>query len=95
MEVRYYFDPDTNEPHIYTHNVTEDEVEQVLRGRGEDLPGNRGSRMRLGQTLYGRYLKVIYVPDEDDRRSLFVITAYDLMGNSLKAFRRRQRKKSK
>ena len=30
--------------------------------------------MKLGQTLAGRYLQVIYVPD-DDPRSVFVVTA--------------------
>ena len=56
MEIRFYHDPDTGLPHIYGHGVTEDEVRQVLRSRGEDLPGTRGSRMKLGQTAAGRYL---------------------------------------
>jgi hypothetical protein len=92
MEVRYNLDPDTGQPHIYGHGVTEDEVEQVLRGSGEDLPGTRGSRMKLGQTAAGRYLQVIYVPDEDPS-SVFVITAYELRGKAKKAYRRRQRRK--
>ena len=50
MEVRYYLDPESGEPHIYEHGVSEDEVEQVLRGPGEDLPARQGSRMKLGQT---------------------------------------------
>ena len=93
MDVRYYIDPDTGEPRIYDHDVTEEEVEQVLRGRGEDLAAARNARMKLGQTASGQHLQVIYVPDDDDRRSLFVISAYDLRGKALKAFRRRQRKK--
>jgi hypothetical protein len=36
MEVRFYEDPDTSLPHIYDRDVTEDEVWQVLRSRGED-----------------------------------------------------------
>jgi hypothetical protein len=75
MEVRYYLDPDTRQPHIYGHGVTEDEVEHVLRGAGEDLSAARNSRMKLGQTAAGRYLQVIYVPDENPG-SVFVITAY-------------------
>ena len=39
MEIRFYEDPDTGLPHIYGHGVTEEEVRQVLRSRGEDLPG--------------------------------------------------------
>jgi hypothetical protein len=92
MEVRYYLDPETGQPHIYGHGVTETEVEEVLSASGEDLPGARNSRMKLGQTLAGRYLQVIYVPDEDPN-SVFVITAYQLQGKAKRAFRRRQRRK--
>lgn len=74
MEVRYYLDPEAAQPHIYDHGVTETEVEQVLNGSGEDLPAARDSRMKLGRTAAGRYLQVIYVPDEDPD-SVFVITA--------------------
>jgi hypothetical protein len=58
MEVRYYLDRDTGQPHIYGHGVTEEEVREVLRGPGEDLPAARDSRMKLGQTAAGRYLQV-------------------------------------
>jgi len=92
MEIRFFNDPETGEPHIYGHGVTEDEVRQVLRGPGEDLPAARDSRMKLGQTAARRYLQVIYVPDEDPR-SVFVITAYDLRGKAKTAYRRRQRRK--
>jgi hypothetical protein len=92
MEIRFYEDPDTGLPHIYGHDVSEDEVRQVLNTRGEDLPGKRNSRNKLGQTTAGRYLQVIYVPDEDPN-SVFVITAYELNGKAKAAFRRRQRRK--
>lgn len=92
MEVRYYRDADTELPHIYGHGVNEKEVEEILNGPGEDLPGSRGSRMKLGQTAAGRYLQVIYMPDENPN-SVFVITAYDLQGKAKKAFRQRQRRK--
>ncbi|MGH2670119.1 MAG: hypothetical protein ACT4QB_19820 [Gammaproteobacteria bacterium] len=92
MELRYHLDPDTGLPHIYGHGVTEEEVDQVLRGPGEDLAAERGSRMKLGQTTAGRYLQVIYVPDEDPR-SVFVVTAYELRGKAKKAYRRRQRRR--
>jgi hypothetical protein len=92
MELRFYEDPDTGQPHIYGRGVREDEVRQVLRSPGEDLPGTRNSRMKLGQTAAGRYLQVIYVPDEDPE-SVFVITAYELRGKARTAYRRRQRRK--
>jgi len=94
MKVRYYLDPETDQPHIYGHGINETEVEEVLRGRGEDLPAARGSRRKIGQTAAGRYLQVLYSPDEDPE-SVFVITAYELSGKPKKAFRRRRRRKRK
>lgn len=94
VRFRYYLDPDTGQPHIYGHGVTEEEVEQALRGPGEDLPASRASRMKLGRTAAGRHLQVIYTPDEDPD-SVFVITAYELRGKAKKAFRRRQRRRSR
>ena len=92
MEVRYYIDPDTGEPHIYEHDVSEAEVEYVLRHPGEDLPGRDGSRQALGQTPSGRYIRVIYVPDPEPD-SVFVVTAFDLRGKALQAFRCRRRRR--
>lgn len=92
MDIRYYIDPETDEPHIFEHGVSEEEVEQVMYGSGEDLPAKRGARMKLGRTAAGRYLQVIYVPDEG-QDSVFVITAYELRGKAKTAFRRRQRRK--
>ena len=92
MDVRFYIDPGTEQPHIYGHGVTEREVEEVLGGRGEDVQAGGNSRRKIGQTLAGRYLQVFYVPDEDPD-SVFVITAYDLRGSALTAFRRRRKKK--
>ncbi len=92
MELRFYVDPETGLPHIYGHGISEDEVRQVLRLPAEDRPGADDSRIALGQTLGGRYLRVIYVPD-DAGDSAFVVTAYELRGNQLKAFRRRRRRR--
>lgn len=94
MELRFYEDPETGQPHIYRHGVSELEVGEVLRGRGEDLRATGNSRRKIGQTHAGRYLQVFYVPDED-ADSLFVITAYELRAKMRKAFARRQRRKSK
>ena len=90
MDVRFYVDPETSEPHIYGHQVTEDEVEDVLRNPGEDRPGQAGSRSATGSTQAGRYLRVIYVPDPEPD-SVFVVTAYELKGRPLTAYRRRRR----
>lgn len=94
MQIRFYIDPETNRPHIYNHDVSEDEVEYVLKKPDEDRTGREGSRICIGQTHAGRYLRVIYVPDPVPK-SLFVITAYDLTGKALKAYKRRRKRKLK
>jgi len=81
LDIRFYHDPTTGLPHIYEHGIAEEEVTDFLLGSGEDLAAKRGSRMKLGQTSAGRYLQVIYVPDEDPD-SLFVITSYELRGKA-------------
>ena len=92
MRARFYIDPATGSLHIYGHDVNEDEVIEVLERPDEDRNGREGSRVALGQTDSGRYLRVIYVPDVE-RDSVFVVTAYELAGKPLAAFRRRRRKK--
>jgi len=92
MNFRFYVDPETGEPHIYRHGVTEDEASDVLQNPGEDRPGREGARVAIGQTQSGRYLRVIYVPEPG---GAFVITAYELTGKPLIAYRRRRRRKGK
>lgn len=92
MNLRFYIDPETNQPHIVNHNVSETEVEDVLFRPLEDRDGAEGSRVALGQTRSGRYLRVIYVPDPEPG-SIFVITAYDLGPKAKKALRRRRKSK--
>jgi hypothetical protein len=91
MRLRFYIDPGTGEPHIYDHGVVEEEVEEVLRKPGDDFPGRGNSRIALGPTSSGRHLQVVYVPDPD-RHGVFVVTAYDLKGKALAAYRRRRRR---
>ncbi|MFH1717333.1 MAG: DUF4258 domain-containing protein [Planctomycetota bacterium] len=93
MQARYYIDQEAERPHIYNHGVNESEVEYVLCHAGEDRPGANGSRVAIGQTETGRYLRVIYVPDREPD-SVFVITAYELTGKPLLAYRRRRRRRS-
>ena len=88
VKARFYVDPVTGDLHIAGHSVTEDEVDEVLARPMEDRAGRDGSRVALGQTEAGRYLRVIYVPDPTPG-SLFAITAYELSDNAKKALRRR------
>lgn len=94
MELRFYIDPETGEPHIFRHSVSESEVEQIMGRPIEDRAGTEGSRVALGQTGAGRYLRVVYVPDPEPG-SAFVITAYDLGAKAKRALRRRRRSKRK
>ena len=94
VKIRYYVDPQTGQPHIYHHSVSETEVGDILHNAGEDRPGVDGSRIAVGQTRSGRYLRVIYVLDPK-RDELFVITGYELTGKPLLAYRRRRRRKGK
>ena len=94
MNIRFYVDPTTGLPHIYDHDVDEVEVEQVLENRDEDRPGTKKSRIAIGRTDGGRVLRVIYVRDPKPD-SVFVVTAYELNGKPLLAYRRRMKKKRK
>jgi uncharacterized DUF497 family protein len=89
-KVRFYIDPETDLPHIFKHDVTEDEVLEILTDPGEDRKGRDESRVAIGQTESGRFLRVVYVVDPD---AIFVITAMELQGKPLTAYRRRRRKK--
>ncbi|MCZ7393542.1 MAG: hypothetical protein ABOK23_11845 [Candidatus Methanoperedens sp.] len=92
MNIRYYTDSETGLPHIYRHYVSEDEVKDVLLKPGEDRSGRASSRVAIGQSRAGRYLKVIYILDLEPK-SIFVITAFDLIGKPLMAYKRRSQKK--
>ena len=91
MELKFFIDPETEQPHIYNHGVTEAEVGKVLDHPGLVLKGRENSRFALGQTEASRYLKVVYAPRREGE-GIFVITAYELRGKELKAYRRRRRR---
>lgn len=92
MQVRFFIDPATGYPHLFRHGVTEEEAQEILVSPSEDRPGRGDARVAMGQTAAGRYLRVVYVPDEDGQ-GIFVVTAYGLKGRPLAAFRRRQRRR--
>ncbi len=94
MRIRFYTDPETGLPHIYKHGIDESEVEDILRNPGEDRSGYEGARGAIGKTQAGRYLRIIYVPDPEPN-SIFVITACELKGKPLAAYRRRQRRRGR
>ncbi len=65
---------------------------RIVISTSEDRPGREGARLAIGRTAAGRYLRVVYVADPEPN-SLFVITAYELRGKPLTAYRRRRRRK--
>jgi hypothetical protein len=93
MEIRHYLDEETGQPHAYNHGVGEDEVADVLRKPLEEYRGRGNSMIAVGQTRVGRYLRVVYSPD-DDGEGIFVITAYDVPPRQIRALRRRLRRRS-
>jgi hypothetical protein len=63
VDLRFYIDPATGEPHIYEHGVSEEEVEEVLSSSREERPGRDHSRVVIGSTAAGRVLRVVYSSD--------------------------------
>ena len=51
MEIRFYVDPETDLPHIYNHQVQEQEVAEIIHNPGEDRQGRDRSRVAIGKTL--------------------------------------------
>jgi hypothetical protein len=64
--------------------LTQEKIDRVKKDHEFQLERHQG----------GRYLRVIYVPDPEPN-SAFVITAYELRGKPLIAYRRRRRRKKK
>ena len=69
-------------------------MEEVLLNPGERRSGDRQSKVVIGQTQSGRYLRIVYVEDRQPN-SVFVVTVYELRGKPLMAYRRRQRRKGR
>jgi len=57
MYLRFYIDPQTDAPHIYNHDVDENEVEAVLQNPGEDRLGREGSEAVLKKLFRYNYFK--------------------------------------
>lgn len=94
MNIRFYDDPVTRLPHIYNHEVSESEVEEIFYNPHDDYSGSENSRIAVGQTNAGRYLKVVYTRDPMPN-SIFVITALEPSDKQIKAFRRGKRRRRK
>ena len=45
MQIRFYLDPESGEPHIYKHQVTEREAKDVLRPRSRTEQGAKDQEL--------------------------------------------------
>jgi uncharacterized DUF497 family protein len=70
-------DPAGNVQHCLRHNVTKDEVREVLENpTGADDSHSSGKPVAFGDTQTGRHLIVVY--EQVDADTLYPITAYDV-----------------
>jgi len=72
--------------------VSEREVVELFSNAPLKLRVSGDAYMASGQTDGGRYLKTIY---REETYGIFVITAYDLRGKALAAYKRRRRGKGR
>jgi hypothetical protein len=89
--MRFHHDS-SGDPHIWSHNVSEQEVAEALVDRLESIRGRGTSIISIGRTRAGRYLKVIYSPD-DFGADIFVITAFDVPPKQIRAVKRRLKRR--
>jgi uncharacterized DUF497 family protein len=73
-------DPDGNVQHIAAHDITIDEVEEVLLDReSEDtISRSSGQPITFGYTSGGRHLAVVWEHVDDNPLTIYPITAYDV-----------------
>ncbi|WP_254513981.1 DUF4258 domain-containing protein [Anatilimnocola floriformis] len=73
-------DPQGNIQHIAEHDITVEEVEQVLLDPASQFASNRnpaGNKLTFGFTAAGRYLAVVWEHVGDDPLTVYPVTAYD------------------
>jgi len=72
-------DPQGNFQHIAEHDVTPEEVEEVLNDRHSQTAYSEssGRPITFGWTADGRYLAVIWESVDEDPRVVYPVTAYE------------------
>ena len=73
-------DPEGNVQHIADHDVSVEEVEEVLRSPSSRAGRSRSSGLPIsfGWTSGGRYLAVVWDLANEDPRMVYPVTAYDV-----------------
>ncbi len=70
-------DPNGNVQHIAEHDVSKEEVEEVLDDpHGADRSRSSGRPIVFGETSTGRWIAVVY--EEIDRDTVYPVTAYEI-----------------
>jgi len=71
-------DPRGNVRHIAEHDVTPDEVEEVLNDRQSRTVHSMssGRPITFGRTATGRYLAVVWEVADEDPLTVYPVTAY-------------------
>ena len=70
-------DPAGNVHHCAEHDVTKDEVEEVIQNASDaDLSRSSGRPVLFGDTNTGRHLIVVY--ESIDQDTIYPITAYEV-----------------
>ncbi len=95
MRLEFYVDPETEAPHIFRHDVREEEVAEVLVGDGVRWQVGDGKVVVVGKTGDGRFLQVVLVESDEPSEPILVITAYPPKKEMIAEFRRRMRKRGK
>lgn len=76
-EVIWISGPDGNVQHVAEHDITTDEVEDVLCSPDEiDTSDGSGRPIAFGYTRAGRYIAVVF--EEIDEVTVYPITAFEV-----------------
>ena len=73
-------DPDGNVQHIADHDLTKEEVDDVLKNPNNptDESHSSGSSVTFGWTSTGRHIIVVWEHVHDDPLTIYPITAYEV-----------------
>jgi uncharacterized DUF497 family protein len=72
-------EPDGNVQHIAEHDITMDEVEEVLTNRNwvADESRSSGRPIVFGYTSTGKHIAVVFEVADDDPLTIYPVTAYE------------------
>ncbi len=76
MNFEFFIHPETNDRHIYDHDVSEEEIEEAFSVSHFTQRRKDGSYMAYSRLKSGRYLKIIFRKLSNEL--YYIITAYDL-----------------